>query len=233
MKMWKRIDKVELDRLPHLTEQDACHYARDYFPRSGYQHSRPESANQLIINFKKPENRKKYDAEWKHRESAVAQFANELCIFLQTPKIKGLICINQIALMYIPGSKSKQDPLYSTRFDDVLKILKEKISTLQIVEPIAILNSGEASHETSNSELRDPEKIKGNYTWRGLEKKHPMYLMIIDDVLTTGSHFKAVRLFLQENEFKGRIFGFFWAKSKWDDLTPVSDEELEKFRSEF
>ena len=183
----------------YITDNDYCFYAREYISGTGYAGS---STNSLILNFKKPP-LKQEDYEWTLRQQAVTQFKTEI-----EKLFKSNVTITVTA---IPSSKSKTDPKYTHRFEDLFEQLKKSRNINVSIEwPIEIKKTIEASHHKG---MREPKYKKENYLWRGFKNNPPKRLYIFDDILTTGSNFRATSDFLRENKYTGKIIGIFWAKT--------------------
>lgn len=197
--IWKRIDIQDaVENIPaFLKPDDECYYARDYIPRGGWDAS---EANRLMENFKK-EPSKKNTAEWHWKQVAVNQLADEL-----TP-----ILPRDSTVFSIPSSKLKTDPEYDPRFDmlfDRLGILKWNVN---VTEPIICKASQVAVHLGGAS--RNPDDIKDNYQWKGFEDDCPEEVYIIDDVITSGGHFRACKEIVQENCPETSVIGIFFCKT--------------------
>lgn len=197
--LWKKLEEPFYP--DHIKEDDFCIYAREYIGgRRGYSAG---ETNSLILNFKKSPN-KMYTNEWNHRKRAVEKFKTEI-EFLVKQNVPW-------TMTAIPSSKQKNDPEYNNRFEDLFSKLKISRPKINIEWPVEIKTTAAASHH--RGEDRDPVIIQNNYFWKGFSKKAPKVLIIVDDILTTGSHFRAMSDFLRKNGYEGKIVGVFWAKTK-------------------
>jgi len=196
VKKWKKID--ESMSVPYLEPDDFCIFARDYYPYYGYQEG---ETNSLIFNFKKPISAKGTN-QWKHREKAVNKFANEASEIIPLNK--------KIYVTAIPSSLAKSDENYNFKFEDFFTELKIIRPEIKDISPITIIKSTQASHYGGAREI---DEILTNYKWTGMEEPNPEFILLFDDVITTGAHFKAFQKFLKQNGFMGKVYGIFWAKS--------------------
>jgi predicted amidophosphoribosyltransferase len=211
MSVWKRIDSSH--NLKYITENDICIYAREYKAGQGYQAG---ETNQLIYNFKKSPAAKN-TGQWKYRDRDVKKFAEEVS--------NKFFNESSAAVTAIPSSKEKNDPEYTNRFEDMLSHLKTLRPNVQIEWPISLIATVEPAHLAGS---RDPETIKQNYQWDGFVGGTPETLVVFDDVVTTGSHFRAFADFSRENGFEGKIIGIFWARAIFpsaEDVFDVVEEE--------
>lgn len=183
-----------------LDESDDCYYARDYISEGGYQAS---EANDLITNFKKsPE--KKGRPEWKYKEKAIKRFATEIAYI---PNIE------EFYVTCIPSSKAKGDPNYDSRLEDTVRYLKQIKPGVEIGFPFSIKKSMTAAHYGGS---RDVDQIYSNLLWSHIKSKKSN-IVLIDDVLTTGAHFKACKKLILEKIPKANVIGLFWARTVWPD----------------
>ena len=102
--------------------------------------------------------------------------------------------------------------------NDLFEELLKSRPNLIIEWPVENKNTIEVSHASENKPT--PEFIKNNYIWKGFKTRHPEILFIFDDVITQGTHFRAISDFLREKGYTGKIVGIIWAKTVW----PLDDE---------
>ncbi|MBN8538468.1 MAG: hypothetical protein J0M15_15555 [Deltaproteobacteria bacterium] len=196
MSVWKRIDSSH--NLPHIMTNDVCIYAREYKAGQGYAAG---ETNQLILNFKmfvtfKGTNR------WRYRDRDVRKFAEEAALNFGAN--------STVAITAIPSSKAKNDPDYTNRFEDMLTHLLTLRPNLIEEWPVELIQTVQASHQAGS---RNPQQIQQHYRWRGFQNGVPQTLVLFDDVVTTGSHFRAMSDFIRSNGYTGNIVGIFWARS--------------------
>lgn len=193
-KNWKTLEIVE-DPPGRLSAEDrrACHYARDYFAQGGYQAG---DGNRLILNFKKPNERRKNEHEWKHRVNAIRQFANELAPAL--PK--------EFAVCFVPPSIAKGDTGYSDRFD----VLADRLRNLgcNVFDGFTRKASTPSLHSGEGD--RDSDSIASSLTWNPPDEF--IKIAIVDDIITTGASYKACQQLVLEWSPTCEILGFFWAR---------------------
>ena len=196
MKTWRELEK------PHshyyISDDDFCIYAREYISHAGYQGGQ---TNRYITNFKKSPD-KRETVQWGYRKQAIEAFSKEARLLFKP--------YSQAAITAIPSSTAKNDSEYDNRFEDLFTELQKSRPNLNIEWPIAIKQTIKSSHLGGD---RDPETFKKNCFWKGFRKGHPKMLIIFDDVLTTGAHFRAMSDFLKKNGYEGEIVGVFWART--------------------
>jgi predicted amidophosphoribosyltransferase len=199
MPLWKKFDQAAETFPVRLEPTDVCYYAREYISGVGYKGS---ECNQLISNFKKPTAKRANHYEWQHKVNAMRKFAEELARALRDG--------TQVAC--IPTSKCRTDPDYDSRLDDTLRLLGQKRPTLKIVQPFHAIQTLQAAHLGGD---RNIEAFYRNLAWDGGLTGN--LLVLIDDVITTGSHFKACQRKIQEYQPGFKVVGVFWAKTVWPD----------------
>lgn len=201
MSKWNRLGEIDLalGTIKHLDSSDICWYAHDFIGGAGF---RGGAVNSNILNFKK-----KPKDSWQHyRTQSIHKFA------LDSSGLFDCSGNNSYFVTAIPSSKAKNDPEYDNRFEDFFNQLQKYCPCVNVTWPITVINSTEASHRMSGA--RNPEAIMKNYQFNGFGGLKPTNLVVFDDVLTSGAHFRAYKDFLIKNGFQGKVFGVFWAKTK-------------------
>ena len=199
---WRKFFK-ESHKYSCVKNDDTCVYAREYISE-GYTAG---STNSLISNFKKSPTKQKA-REWHYRQEAVKQFKDEIeSLFLGIESsIKKKL---KITITAIPSSKAKDHPEYDYRFEDLFTELLKTRSDLNVEWPVGTKKTIQASHHGGEREIK---RFMNNYVWQGF-KKTPEVLWVVDDVLTSGSQFRAISNFLINNNYNGEIIGVFWART--------------------
>tara|TARA_B100000315_G_scaffold236460_1_gene252229 strand:+ start:5914 stop:6519 length:606 start_codon:yes stop_codon:yes gene_type:complete len=195
--LWKIIEKtVGTDFPQHLDDTDKCYYARDYISQGGYQSS---ETNDLISNFKKSTDRKN-KPEWHYKKIAIERFATELSLVIR----------DKMSITCIPSSKCTTDPDYDFRLEETLLHLKEKKPLINIEYPLKVSQTTLASHLGGS---RDISTIYANLKWDGFTTPPEKLIILIDDVITSGAHFKACKKKFLEHHPGIEVLGLFWAKT--------------------
>lgn len=199
--MAKRVLKIDALTLPdhhYLDAQDICYYAGEYTAGEGHAYS---ETNQLILNFKKSMD-KRGTAQWQYKERAILQAA---AIFRAAIKPDA-----EITFVPIPPSKAKNDPLYDDRMLQLLQAVCKGRHT-DIRELVVQRESSSAAHLSDTRPT--PDELVANYQLdESLAEPAPQTIFVVDDVLTTGCHFKAVKQVLGRRFPEARIVGLFLAR---------------------
>ena len=182
----------------------------EYTSGGGYNAS---EANQLIWNIKKP-NPRPGSAEFHHKKRSVQKFADDLGVVVE------YYCSRSekpVGLVSVPPSKLKTDPGYNDSLDLVGGMLKNRFGDqIQIEVPITIKMSREKSSQTGVNRTRKfVDSLKANFEWRRF-RSPVRFILIYDDVITSGSQFVATREFINDNlprPDRPTMVGLFWAKA--------------------
>ncbi len=193
-----RIDKLTLPDHYYLNHRDICFYAGEYTAGEGHAYS---ETNQLIHNFKKTVD-KRGTPQWQYKDQAILQAAE---IFRHAIKPEA-----QITFVPVPPSKAKDDPLYDDRMLRLLQLVC-KGRQADIRELVLQTKSINATHISDNRPR--PDDLIANYVLdESITEPEPTTILIFDDVITTGCHFKAVQQLLAKRFPSANIAGFFIAR---------------------
>ncbi|EJN2862229.1 hypothetical protein NPT69_001072 [Salmonella enterica subsp. enterica serovar Yaba] len=105
----------------------------------------------------------------------------------------------------------------------ILRICRELNPSVDYRELVAQNNSTTASHMAVNRP--SPDEIVANYRINtDLLEGCRSNIVVFDDVLTAGSHFKAMKTFLRQSLPEANIAGLFVARTARNaDLTHIAD----------
>jgi len=184
----------------YLAEADRCFCFGEYFADQGWGHS---PTNQLIFNYKCKPTEKSARLRWK--EQAIATIAVGLKAAIAPQEV------GRHTWVPIPSSKLPDHPEYDDR---ILKTLRRAFAgyDADIRELFRQSVSTDADHG-SNSRIT-PESllellIVDHDAWN---RAPPRSIVLFDDVLTTGKHFKACERRLREIDPTIAIAGVFVAR---------------------
>lgn len=195
-----RVDPLILPDHSYLDEGDTCYFLGEYTARAGYTFS---GTNDLIQNLKKPMDRQNRP-EWKYKTWAINRAGDILREAISDEWLESA------TIVPVPPSKAKDHADYDDRLLKVLQRMGNGLN-LDVRELVIQKMSTAAAHESEQrprpNELFDIYEIDDQQT-----EPRPDMLVIFDDLLTTGSHFKAMKSVL-ENEFPDiPIIGLFIAR---------------------
>lgn len=195
---WTKIDDLQRRDHSYLTEDDHCYFLGEYTARAGYRHS---VTNDTISNFKKSPDRR-HLPEWRHKEIAVRTIAASFRIALGND-------IGRFTFIPVPPSKAQDDALYDDRMMDMLCQMRSD-PPLDIRDMVTQVTSREPAHQGGS---RHPDEIASLYVVdERLVVPPQQWIAVVDDLLTTGGHFKAMQRVLSEYFTDVLILGFFAAR---------------------
>lgn len=196
---------TEVDQLTrmdhyHLDGDDDCFFLGEYTARQGFAYS---ETNSLILNLKKtPDKRDKY--EWRYKEHAIVVAAQALKNSIKESWLRNATFVP------IPPSKAKDDPMYDDRMSRLVQSI-DADHPVDCRELIVQTESTEAAHE--QEDRPGPDEIRTLYSIDpDLADPPPSRIVICDDVLTTGAHFKAAKSVLEQEFPTAEIVGCFIAR---------------------
>jgi hypothetical protein len=194
------IDKLTRPDHSYLGPDDLCYFLGEYTARKGFSHS---DTNNLILNLKKDMSRRGR-AEWQYKERAILTAAAALRVSISTSWLENATFVP------VPPSKAKDDPLYDDRLTRVLAAINKE-RPVDCRELIVQDKSTDAVHESSHR--LGPDDIYELYKLdKKLLKPPPQKILVVDDVLTTGAHFKAAKRILSDEFPAATIVGCFIAR---------------------
>lgn len=210
--MASRLQKIdELSRRDHsyLEDGDHCYYFGEYTARESYAHS---ATNQLIHNLKKSLD-KRGTPQWRYKGVAIAESARLLRGAIRADAL--------VTFVPIPPSKTKDHPLYDDRLTQVLEATCDGRAA-EYRELLVLRRSVEAAHL---SEVRPTiDEVAANYQIdETLAHPEPQTIFVLDDVLTTGCHFKAAERVLRARFPRANIVGLFIARRVPKTVDPEFD----------
>lgn len=213
-----RLTKIDdLTRPDHyyLDQDDSCYFLGEYTARKGFAFS---ATNNLILNFKKKMDRR-HLPEWHYKAVAIRNAAAAFRAALKDD------VLGQITFVPIPPSKAKSDHLYDDRLVQMLRTIRAN-PALDMREIVVQTQSTEPAHD---SEARPtPTQLAALYAVDpNLLTPVPGIIAIVDDVLTTGSHYRAVKAVLGQTFPGVATIGLFIARrvpesSDFEDIALIS-----------
>lgn len=182
-----KVDALILASQDHyyLDQDDQCYFVGEYTARRGYKFS---DTNQLIYNLKKSPLLKGTN-QWYWKEQAMVRAGRILRAVLTLGPNEA--ALRRSVLVPIPPSKIAGDPLYDDRMLCVLRELGRGLG-LDIRELVLQRESTLAAHE--RDDRPNPHEIAENYYVNdACRLPDPNSILVFDDLLTSGSHFKAMK----------------------------------------
>lgn len=180
----------------YLADEDECYYLYEYTAGAGWKGG---DTNQLIHNLQK----KRGDGGYHYKAPAIARCARDLSRAMSPNWLSGA------TLVPVPPSKIKSDPLFDDRIGQVCRAIRcpGQADVREIVEQITSTDSFKGGHR------KPPDELAANYQLVADELAGAKSIIgVIDDVLTTGSHFKAVKSKILLQRPDATVVGIFVAR---------------------
>lgn len=204
------IDETIIALHARLTSTDKCLFLFEYTSGQRYDFS---LTNNLISNIKKkPGQKGSY-----YKDQAIVTCSRYLRRTLNPEWLKSA------TLVPVPPSKATNDPLYDPRMERICQGILPGLDVRSIVKQTV---STTAAHE-AGAHRPTVEEVLANYTIdETLTNPAPKIIGIMDDVLTAGTHFRAMEIKLHERWPEIPVFGIFIARrvfpavefDDWPDL---------------
>lgn len=196
-----RLDQLELHKRIDLNTTDQIRYWRTYTPKENYHFS---ETNRLIQNFKiSPQEKHRLI----HKKAAIEQIAHE---FMQL--IPDQVYQN-FTFVPIPPSKPLNHPEYDDRLIQVLKQVQKEKNNLDFRMLITQQQSTSAAHTMPLGQRLNIQQLYELYTFNKPDPPPMQKIVIFDDVLTKGTHFKAMQKIINQHYPQVPTIGLFIALS--------------------
>lgn len=209
-----KIDELIREQHYYLDADDPCYFFGEYTARQRAAYS---ETNQLIMNLKKGNERRGLQ-DYRYKGLAIDYVARIL--------VKTISNIADLTFIPVPPSKCRTDAAYDDRMTAILRTAQTMNPALDFRELVLQNHSTIASH-ASTSNRPDPDEIMANYRLdEALLAGTRKNIVIFDDVLTAGSHFKAMKQFLRQHLPEASILGLFVARTAREaDMASLFDLE--------
>ena len=191
------IDASNIGLHARLTADDRCYFLFEYTSGQGYDFS---ATNNLISNLKKkPGAKGQY-----YKDRAISSCAAVLRQTLNPDWLAGA------TLVPVPPSKAAGHPDHDDRMERICRAIRPGLDVRPLVRQT---ESTAAAHEAGAGERPSVDDLLAIYAVdEALVEPAPAVIGIFDDVLTAGTHYRAMEITLR-NRFPGvPIFGFFIAR---------------------
>lgn len=196
-----KIDESNRSAHYYLEEAHECFFFHEYTARKGFAYS---EGNSLVINLKKPVLQKE-QAHYKYKGQAI----NTCASMLRAAFEKASWVFTDATITAIPPSKLPTHAEYDDRMAQVVgKACDGKGADVRGL--LQQSESYEASHMQADGQRKKPHELEALYAVQGPPPKGTVIL--VDDVLTTGAHFVAVRNVILAAWPDRRVLGIFMAR---------------------
>lgn len=195
-----KIDATNIGEHSHLLLSDECYFLFEYTSHKNYTFSK---TNSLISNLKKKPSTAHTPA-YKYKRQAIRECGDALRATTNPD------WLSAATLVPVPCSKAADHPDFDDRIVQICRLLSPIGDVRSIIRQTASMT---AAHEAGSGERITIEELLAAYRVdETLAVPAPKSIGIVDDVLTSGTHFRAMSTVLA-NRFPGvPIVGLFIAR---------------------
>lgn len=208
-----KIDEHNIYDHDKLTVDDECYFWLEYTSGRGYAFS---LGNNIIYNLKmKPTKSGAKDLIYKDR--AIKKCSDAFSKVIESS------CLNGATIIPIPPSKTKSHPDYDDRMSRICRGIRAH-PPLDVRELVVQTKSINAAHEGRRPSVNDLLEIY--QIDQRLTKPAPKTIIIFDDLLTAGVHYRAIHTVLRRHFPNATITAIFVARRIFPPSS-LSREEVE------
>ncbi len=198
------IDDATRDAHSRIRIGDRCLYLREKTSGRNYDFS---DTNNLISNLKKPVTSS--PAVKQYKERAIIQCAAEFRGSLNPE------WLDEATLVPVPPSKDVADPAYDDRMERICRLIRQGQDVRNLVVQTG---SMVANHARGAGARVTVEELSSAYSIaEELTNPAPKQIGVVDDMLTTGTHFRAMHEVLSKRFPGVPIIGLFVARRIFPD----------------
>ena len=214
--MTLRLQKIdETNRQDHyyLAPDDECFFLYEYTAGAGWSGG---ETNQLIHNLQK----KRGDGGYNYKSGAIQNCSDAFSRTLNADWLAKAVIVP------VPPSKVKSDELFDDRIFRICRGIRKPGEPVvnELIEQIKSTETFKGGNRLKPAELRVNYKFD-----ESLLKDLPNDIGVVDDVLTTGSHYRAIKDMILEQKPDARVVGFFVTRRAIPNpFSAVSLEDLLK-----
>jgi hypothetical protein len=196
----------------HLRSGDGCYYLFEYTSHRDYSFS---TTNNLISNLKKKPSQSGLPG-YHYKARAIRECAQHLRGALNPDWVR------DATFVPTPGSKARVHPDFDDRIVQICQLLCQPPPDVRGL--VIQIDSTAASHEVAPGERVTVEELLAVYQIdETLAVPPPRKIAIVDDVLTAGTHFRAMHTVLARRFPEVPIVGIFVARRVFPDEESESE----------
>lgn len=186
------------DAHAHLEATDECYFIWEYTRGQRYDYS---EANQLITNLKiRPSEIRANPQRARYKQAAINKCAQVIA--------DNIVNVDGVVFVPVPSSRVSTDPDYDDRMAAILRRVNE-IKRIDARELVVQTANTRRSREAGADRLRQSELLDVWQIDESLTDPPPHTIVVVDDMLTAGTHFKAMQRLLQQRFPDAKVDGLF------------------------
>ena len=198
---FRQIDEINISDHSHLTSEDQCYYLWEFTSGTGYSNGQ---GNQLITNLKKSPLRRDRP-EYRYKVRAIRDCAGWLAEAISDDWLR------TGTLIPVPPSKARDHEEYDDRMVQVVNRI-QKPFPVDVRELVVQTETIRAAHESPDNRPTVTELVNIYVVDESLADPTPEAIAVVDDVLTAGTHYRAMRQVLLGRFPDVPIVGLFIAR---------------------
>jgi hypothetical protein len=204
---FQRIDPTNIDAHPHLRPEDECYFLFEYTSGKDYRFS---GTNDLISNLKKKPSRSGRP-DYRYKLAAMTRCSTWLDGAINADWLR------HATLVPVPPSKARGDPDYDDRMLAICRDIAPGFS-VDVRELVIQGGSLKAAPESVSGERPTIGDLLRVYSIDEAVAVPPrLAIGVVDDVLTAGTHYRAMHMILRNRFPTTPIVGFFIARRVFPD----------------
>lgn len=185
-----------------MTEDDECYH---WLEKTAGRDFTFGQANSLINNLKKDMSFRGRPDVWQYKLAAIRRCGKAIGEGFKEGWLEAA------TLVPVPPSKARDDDGYDDRMLQVLRAIPSA-SPLDIRELVVQSSSMDASHKSGGNRTSVRDLVRAYQIDEALTEPKPVSIGVVDDVLTVGRHFRAMKQVLN-TRFPGvEVVGIFIAR---------------------
>jgi hypothetical protein len=210
---FQRVDDTNRCDHRHVAAEDECYFIFEYTSGQSYQYS---ATNQLIANLKKKPSRGRLP-EYRYKRRAIQDCSRWLAGGINPQWLNGA------TLIPVPPSKAIGHPEYDDRMAQICRGIPAPFA-LDVRELVKQRESIDAAHESAPGNRPTETDLIALYEIdETLVQPAPQRIAVVDDVLTAGVHWRAMRHVLSQRFPGVPIVGMFIARRVFPPRDPTVD----------
>lgn len=213
----RAVDKSCLPDHFYIRSEDTCFYLHEYVSGAGYDGG---IGNSLILNIKrKPSKMVMFDYRWRKKYDAIWQCTCDL----KSAILQKKTWLEKVTFVPMPGSKAYGHVDYDDRMGMICKHIHTKLDVRSLIiqkRSVTAAHARQSNERPGIAEVRRNLEIDENYS-----RPLPKWIVVVDDVLTTGAHYRAVCDVLKDRFREAHVAGLFLARRVFRDNNAPKEQQ--------
>lgn len=216
----QKVDELSIADHYYLEPSDECWYFGEYTAYKDWSFSK---TNQLVKNFKKKMSLQGTN-QWQYKMLAIREVGQLIAGTINRDRLNGVIFVP------IPPSKIRTDPEFDPRITQALSQASNFLNVaLPISECITQRSNAEPDHLSGVPRLTPQERAESYDIHIERIPNNTNVVVIVDDVITSGSHYKGAEIAIRRILPNASFAGLFIARTVRDNCNLDDDFDFNQF----